>query len=310
MKKIINKAHVEGKLYEVNLEEKVSQKTQMTFIRGKVAVQTDEEGLNVVTVDYNYVPTHFKSGKENKTYKVLRQLMSSGKSVTKNPDEVATLVKLSPSISLNEFYIDEDGSDKLVSHMTPEGGFADIVNTLSTDPNDRATFELDMVITSVFMVDGDPDTDTKDKLVLKGATFNFRDEMLPIEVAVTSDQGMKYFEGLEISANNPVFTKVWGKIVNETLITQITEESAFGEPTVKEVKKTKRGYIVTGTSKVPYEFDDESTMTAAELQEHVANREVSLVEKLQSQKEYQANKNAGITTGAATPPPAEGGFYF
>ena len=122
----------------------------------------------------------------------------------------------------------------------------------------------------------------------------------------------KYFEDkIDASPANPVFTKVWGKVVNETIITQITEESAFGEPVVKEVKKNKRDWVLTGMAVSPYEFDDETTMTAQELKDAIAEREVYKAELLQAQEAREAEKAKGNNAFTATSmAPANGGFNF
>ena len=67
MKKIINKAHVEGRISESTLEVKVSKKG-ITYIGGKLDVATDNEGLNIVTVEFPYVAERFNNGNENKDY--------------------------------------------------------------------------------------------------------------------------------------------------------------------------------------------------------------------------------------------------
>lgn len=310
MKKIVNSAVVEGLVSEFELEQRVSKKG-VPFIRGKVVVVTDDAKLNAVTVNYNYVPNKYKSGSENKTYSVLQSLMASGKTIMNNPGEEPTKIKLQPSLELNEFYIDENGSDKLITQQRLGGGFAHIVSSLS-DESMRNKFELDIVITNTIRMDGDEDLGTSDKLIVRGATFDYFGNMLPIELSVLNPQGMDYFEGLEAGPTSPVFTKVWGGVVNQTIVETTTEESAFGEAEVKEVRKYKRDWVITGTSKVPYEFDDEATITAKELEDAIAQRNITLQEILQQQKEYQAQKNAGAASGASggAATPASGGFSF
>ena len=326
MKKMINKGHIEGRVSESTLAIKVSKKG-ITYIGGKLDVATDEAGLNVVTVDFPYVAEKFNNGNENKTFGILKQFCdikdANDNIVTKasartlmNLDksngEVATMVRLDPSIDLNEWYKDENGVDTLVSAKKLAGGFAHIVTALNADETARNKFECDMVITGTVMLDGDEEKGTQDKLIVKGCTFNFRNEILPVEFSVTNPNGMKYFENLDATPSTPVFTKVWGKIVNETIITQTTEESAFGEAVVKEVKKNKRDWLITGTSTVAYDFGDEAVLTGQNLQEAMSNRQVMLATKLQDQKAREAaKKDAGNAfTAAASSAPAPGGFSF
>ena len=109
MRKIINKAHVEGRISESTLEVRVSKKG-VTYIGGKLDVATDNEGLNIVTVEFPYVAEKFNNGNENKTYGVLKNIIEHGKTIMGNPGEEATMVRLDPSISLNEWYRDDNGT--------------------------------------------------------------------------------------------------------------------------------------------------------------------------------------------------------
>lgn len=324
MKKVmINKAHVEGRLSECSLELKVS-KAGVTYIGGKMSVATDDAGLNVITVEVPYVAKTYKNGNENKTFGILYPLAiqkdasgnvvktSSAITMTEHPDMTPTMVRLDPSIDLNEWYKDENGTDVLVSTKRLAGGFAHVVNAINADESARNKFECDMVITGTGYVEGDPEKGTQDKLIIRGATFNFAKKLLPVEFSVTNPNGIKYFENLDATQSTPVFTKVWGKIVNETIVERKVTESAFGEAMVTESEKTKRDWIVTGTLTQPYDFGSEDCLTAQELQEAIANRNVDLAQKLTEQKAREAEKaNKGNAfTAAPSTAPAVGNFNF
>lgn len=308
MKKMINKSHIEGRIFESTLEVKVS-KAGVTYIGGKLQVATDEECLNVVPVEYTYVVPTFKSGSENKNYAVLDQIIKTGKTVMTHGKEEATLVRIDPSIGLNEWYKDENGVDTLISTKRNEGGFIHVVQALNPDEGKRNTFEADMVITGAVLMEGNEEKGTEDKLVVKGCIFNFAGKLMPVEFSVLNPNGIKYFENLDATPNTPVFTKVWGRQVSETIITKTVEESAFGESVVKESKRERKDWVITGTSTVPYEFDVEGVLTAQELKEAMSAREIHLAEMLQKQKEYQAQKNTKNNAFTASTP-AAGGFNF
>ena len=118
---------------------------------------------------------------------------------------------------------------------------------------------------------------------------------------------MRYFESLEASQKNPVFTCIWGRQVSEVVVRQIVTESAFGEDEVREVKNTRRDFVITGAAKEPYLWDDESSITAAELNEAIQKREVDLAAMKKRQDEYKASRGAAPKAAAA---PAQGGFNF
>lgn len=323
MKKIINKAHIEGRVSECNLEVKVSKKG-VTYIGGKVDIATDDACLNIVTVDFPYVAPSYANGKENKNYGVLYPLAiqknkegvvvkeSSAKTLMDGASkDEATMLRIDPSIDLNEWYKDENGVDVLISTKKLSGGFVHAVTALNADEVARNKFECDMVITSTQFFEGDEEKNTVDKLVIKGCTFDYNGNLLPVEFSVVNPNGINYFQDLDATPNTPVFTKVWGKIVNETITTSVTEESAFGEPVVRETKKTKRDWLITGTSTIPYEFDVEGIITAKELQEAVATRNIALADKLAEQKAREAEKaNNSNAFTAAPKAPATGGFSF
>ena len=169
-----------------------------------------------------------------------------------------------------------------------------------------------MVITGTVMLDGDEEKGTQDKLLVKGCIFNFANRLMPVEFSVLNPNGIKYFENLDATPNTPVFTKVWGRQVNETIITKVVEESAFGDSQVRETKRERKDWVITGTSTVQYEFDTEGVLTAQELKEAMSAREIHLAEMLQKTKEYKAmkdNKSNAFTAGA-TQAPAAGGFNF
>ena len=218
--------------------------------------------------------------------------------------EKAAKVRIDSAIGLNEFYTERNGKTELVSAKRNEGGFVHLVDTLNEDEKARSIFECDMLITKATRIEPNEEKNIPEKVVIKGCIFDFRKALLPIEFVATNPNAMNYFEGLEPSPSEPVFTKVWGRQISETIKSSIVEESAFGEDYVKPVESTRKEFLVTGASKVPYLWDDESSITAAELKEAMAARETYLASVKQRQDEYQASKNqakaAAFTTPAAT----------
>ena len=163
-----------------------------------------------------------------------------------------------------------------------------------------------MLINNVTRTEADDERNIPEKVVVKGAIFDFRKNLLPVEFSATNPNAMNYFEGLGATQKEPVFTCVWGRQVSETIVRQIVTESAFGEDEVREVKNSRRDFVITGAAKEPYVWDDESSITAAELNEAIQKREVDLAAMKKRQDEYKASKNK-ITPAAA---PAQGGFNF
>lgn len=311
-KTMINQTHIEGVLYEHALEAKVSGDTSKNpgtpFITGTISIATDDAMTNIVPVHFTYVTATFGSGKPNDTYTTLNNIVNGTfGTYMKDGADKAVKLRVDSAIGLNEFYTDRNGKEELVSAKRNEGGFVHKVDALDEDEKVRNTFKADMVINCVTHVDADEEKNLPEKVIVKGVIFDFRKSLLPVEFSATNVNAMNYFESLGATQRSPVFTCVWGRQVSETIVRQIRTESAFGEDEVREVKNTRRDFVITGASKDPYVWDDEGSITAAELNEAIQKREVDLAAMKKRQDDYKASKNR-ITPPAAAP--AQGGFNF
>ena len=310
-KTMINTSHIEGILYEHDLQAKVSGDTSKNpgtpFITGTISIATDDAMTNIVPVHFTYVTATFGSGKPNDTYTTLNNIVNGTfGSYMKDGAEKAVMLRVDSALGLNEFYTERNGKEELVSAKRNEGGFVHKVETLDEDEKVRNTFKVDMLINNVTRTEADVERNIPEKVVVKGAIFDFRKNLLPVEFSATNPNAMNYFEGLGATLKEPVFTCVWGRQVSEVIVRQIVTESAFGEDEVREVKNSRRDFVITGAAKEPYVWDDESSITAAELNEAIQKREVDLAAMKKRQDEYKASKNK-ITPAAA---PAQGGFNF
>lgn len=317
MRKVLNKEHIEGRVYEHNLAIKTVQNSESKnfgkeFIGGTLDVATDDDCLNIVTINFTYVTEVTSKGAKNDTYAALKNIIENGKTVLVDGKDVATLVKIDTALGVNDFYTSRNGEEVFVTAKRNEGGFVHIVNKLS-DAATRNTFEMDMLINGTRLVEADEEKHIPaDYLIVKGAVFNFRNAILPVEFIVKNPSGIKYFESLDASSSNMVFTKVWGKINSETIKTVKTEESMFGEAKVTEYERTIKEWVITGTANETYEIDDEQNgITLDEIKKALADREVYLADVKKRQDEYQASKNAGgNAAGGAGVSAQNGGFNF
>ena len=315
MRKALNRERVEGRIYDHDLALKTVQNTESKnygkeFIGGSIDIATDDDNLNIVQVYFTYVTETTSKGNKNATFTALKNIIDNGKTILNNGADNATMVRIDTALALNDFYTQRNGEEVLVSAKRNNGGFVTIVNSLG-DADTRNTFECDMLINGTKYVEADPEKNiAEDYLVVKGAVFDFRNAILPVEFVVRNANGIKYFESLDASPQNMVFTKVWGKINSETIVTRREEESAFGEPSVKEYTRTVREWVITGTSKPDsvYEIGDaENGITAEEIKKALADREVYLADVKKKADEYQASKNAGPVVGDTA---AAGAFNF
>lgn len=314
-KKLWNREHVEGRVYDHNLaiktvQNKDSQNFGKEFIGGTLDVATDEDCINVITINFTYVTEKTSKGNVNATFTALKNIIENGKTIVAKGKDEATKVKIDTALALNDFYTNRTGEEVLVSAKRNEGGFVTIVSSLCEEDK-RNTFEFDMLINGTRLVEADEERNIpSDYLIVKGAVFNFREAILPVELIVKNPSGIKYFESLDASQTNMTFTKVWGKINSENIKTYKEEEPAFGEAKVTEYEKNVKEWVITGTAKEPYEIGDaENGITLEEIKAKVADREVHLAEVKKRQDEYQASKVAP-SAGSAGVTAAQGGFNF
>ena len=311
MKKMINKVHIEGWVYDHKLTSKVAgekaKNPGVTFINGTVDIATDDNCLNIVTIHYSYVTPVTKQNKPNATFNALNSILTDNKTVVKVGKENAVRVRADTSIGLNEFYSDRSGKEELVSAKRNEGGFIHIItDALSEKDTDRNNWEADTVVTKVREIEADPERNLPAKVVISGYMFDFKNALLPIDVVAYKESAQNYFLGLEASESNPTFIKLKGQQVSQVIIRTVTEESAFGdEPDVKEFKNTVREFVVTGALP-PYEWDSEESITAQEMKEALASREITKAEIKQRQDEYNASRSTKAPAAAAT----EGEYHF
>ena len=311
MRKNINTEHIEGRVYQHSLELKESGPNSKNpgtkYISGNLNIAVDEDGMNVITIHFTYVTAVTSKGNKNSTFTTLNKIIDNPENtwITGGKDN-AFKVKVDTALALNDFYAN-DGT--LVSAKRNEGGFVSFVNELCPI-EDRNTFQMDMVINRVQRVEADEEKGIKeDYLKLCGAVFNFKNDLLPVEFIVKNVTGIVYFENLDISPKNIIYTKVWGHINNQVLKTQKVEESAFGDTFVIPQERQIREWVVTGTAKVPYDFGDESVLTEKELTEAMQNREVYLADVKKRQDEYNASKQASNTPANFGAPVAKNGDF-
>lgn len=304
-KTMINQVVLEGRIFSHSIEErevqnKDSQNYGTPFLSGTVDVAVDEEGLNVVSVHFSYVTEKTKGGQENKTYSALKRIKEEERTWAKVGKDNAQKINVRSAIALNDFI---NNQNELVSAKRVEGGFITLMpDSAELRPvKERNTFNTDMVITSVTRVEKDAEKNIlEDYCIIRGAIFNFKNDLLPLEYTIKIPSGMKYFEDKSPSQSEPLFTRVWGNINSYTkTITQETE-SAFGEAAVTTYQRTEKEWVITGALNEAYDFGDESALTGDELIKAAQDREVHLSEVKKRNEEYKAQKASNVSAPQAS----------
>lgn len=304
--KLINETHIEGILYNHNLTLKTTgdnaKNPGTQYISGTIDIATDNAMTNIVQVHFTYeTPTFARSGNTNSRYTTLFNIINGVTKCYMTDGKAAATIRVDSQLALNEFYSNRSGQDELVSVKRNEGGFIHINDPLNEDEQKRNTFHCSMVITGMRRVEADEDKHIEEHGVLKGYVFDFRGTPMPMEFNVYKPDAITYFENAEISEREPMFTEIRGNQITQTVVTTITEASAFGGAYVREVNNNRKEFIVTWAASEPYLWDDESTMTVAQLKEGLANRELALANMKQRNADYQASRNAAPSAFDTTP---------
>lgn len=306
MKKMINSTHVEGLLYDHKLQRKVSGANSKhpgtEFISGELQVATNNAHTNIVPIHFTYVTATTAKGTENATYAILSDIID-GKlgTIMANGEDGADKVRVDSSIAVNDFYTDRNGEETLISAKRIENGFVHKTNKISEDEKQRSTFDTDILIVGVAhkdAVENDAGKITSpEKAVIDGRIFSYGGKILPVQFSAINPQAINYFEGLDASMKQPVFTHVKGQIISEQTVRQIVTESAFGAPDVREIPTNHKEYVITWAASETYDFGDEDVLTFDDLARMGAERETYLATVKTRNEEYKAARaNAGGTS--------------
>lgn len=319
MKKMINNVIVSGRVYDHSLAIKTtgatSKKPGTEYINGTLDVAVDNEGYNIVSVNFTYVTALTSKGTKNATYGILKSIIDENKTVLNVGADAATIVSITGSIGLNEFYTNRNGEEELVSAKRVEGSFVKTLKFMPKNEDERNLFECDMLINGTKLVEADPEKNIdEDYLVVKGAIFNFKNAILPVEFIIKGEKGIQYFENLEASSKNLVFGKIWGRLNYQTISIKKVEEAEFGEPIVKEYERKIKEWIIN-RAKPGLPVGDENSITGEEITKCLADREVYLADIKKRAEDYrnsQAAAKAETATQASsnTISAAAGGFNF
>lgn len=315
MKKTNNAVHLEGYLYQHKLELKTTGETSKNpgtpYISGTVDIATNDDLTNIVTVHYTYVTEKTSKGNTNATYTTLANIINKTLfTVMEHGKDVASKVRVDTAVGLNEFYSNRTGEYELVSTRRNEGGFIHADQLLSEKQALWNTFDCDMLIEKVTEVEADLENNRPHMAKISGYIFDFRDAILPVTFVTTIEGAINYFLNLEASEKDPVFTRVKGSQINQTVVTRKEETSAWGDVNVIETPHTTREFMINWALAEPYLWDDASTMTAAELQEKKQARALYLEELRSRQMTAQANRTQTAAPSTFANNVTANGFNF
>ena len=280
MRENANKVVLEGYLYDLSgleikqVKKKDSPKFGKDFLGGTFQLALAEDENNIVSIHISFMEPVYKSGKPNTTYSTLMNAKNAGQTWLAAGKEGALKVRVEAKIDLNDFY--SINNKTMVSARRIECSFVSTISSFTGEKTKSNYFIADMVITNVAQIEENEEKHVNEHVEIRGAIFNFRNELLPMSFSVTSPAGMDYFSGIE----TPMYTAISGYIKNNRVEGKKLIESAFGGPIEVDDSRSFTSWEVDWAASNPYEFDEDSTetMTIAELTKAQQNREIKLAE--------------------------------
>lgn len=312
MKKFQNEINLQGYVYSIGgngtiyrgttgPESKVPNTDYMT---ANINIATDEDGVNIVPVRFGFTTQYFKSGNENSNWAVLNEIENDNATWAEKGKEGAYKIRLTAQVGSNPFV--DRNTGEIVDRPSINVNFAHPSNNGFND-SQRDTFKLDVLMIGYNIVESE---DSEDFGRITGYAFDsFRKEMIPVTLVIRNPDGVKYFDTLDISKAHPVLTNVWGTIKNTTIKTEHEIESAFGAPTVEYTTRSLREWVIDGCAPNPMPFDDESTITAAEVKECLANHQ-NVIAAAQARFEQRNAAPSAFNSGSSSTGQATTDFKF
>jgi len=303
MRKMVNTYHLEGQLYDQNLEVRTtganSKAPGTEYIRGDIQIATDSKHTNIIRVYYTYVVASQASGR---TWNALKEIIDGKRKTFMAGGDEAAFVRIDTQIAVNDFL--PAGGKDIVSQVRNEGGFIHFIEpsamtpVTKQNPFARNKYTVDVVITKATHVEADEETQSPECLKLKAAAFNFRNEIIPMELTVTNTKAIDYFEGQDISSANPLVTQVWGPEEAITTVYHEEKPNAFGETEIIERQRSTRSFIVGGAIPDPYVWNDEGDITEDEFNKAVGDRNTKLATVREEATQRAQAKASGANTAS------------
>lgn len=280
--KTYNALDMKGRLYNYALQVINTEKGEA--ISGDVSLEVDADGT-VVTVRYFGYPT-YSTGKTNKTYGILDDMMAGNYKTVVDNGEDADWLSLTGSIDVSYFVGRNTDDGELARAQKFRGAFI--------NPNKEKRYnnkwKLDMLITKITEVDADEEKHLPRFVRVSGFLVDdYNNRVMEVSFQARSEGAMNYILGLEASYDQPYYVSTWGQILKVSRL--VVRKNAFGEDETEEYNSAQ--WVITGMNPEPYEWGEEKIMTDDQYQE--------LRDNLEAHKQEQADKDGGSGEGKKKP---------
>lgn len=256
--KSYNNVDMKGRLHNYALELKETDKGEA--ISGTVTVEVDEDGT-LATARF-YARPKYNSGKVNKTYGVLEDMMAGNYQTVADDGPDADWIAMTGNIDVSYFVgrNNSNSDDDLVRSQKIRGGFL--------NPNRKQEYtnkwKLDFIITKIVEVDEDMERKLPRLVRVIGLLVDdYNGVVKEVVVQARAEKAMDYIAGLSASDDAPYFVSTWGSLTRITRT--VTRENAFGDAEVDEYESVQ--WVITGMNPEPYDISDENVLGDEKLQE-------------------------------------------
>lgn len=246
-----NRINITGRLFSHTLERKEGDSGE--YIVGEVSVEVDEEGT-VVTARFFQTPIYKKSGKANRSYAILEEILDGTIKSIQEDGEEANWVNITGSIDIS-YFEGRNGADTIEDLSRAQKIRGVFISTAKKHIY-SATWSCDLLITKVIENEADDERNIKHNARVLGYMIDdYREMFVEYGCNAFSEAAINYLLSLPVSFEEPFYTKVSGTFRKE-IFTKVTE-SAFGES--KKVEYPSLFWDITWMPANPYTFGEDIT---------------------------------------------------
>ena len=249
--KSYNKVELKGRIHNFSLEEKDTEKG--TAITGTVTLQVNEAGT-CVDVRFYALPK-YNSGKTNRTYSVLEDMLAGNYKTVVNDADEADWLAIDANIDI-DYYVGRDGAkdiDEMSRSQRIRGSF---INANKNHEYENV-WKCDMLVTRIEDVEENPEKGYPHKVRMHGFIVDdYNERLMGVRFEAMDQAPMNHLLGLSVSKDNPLYTSVKGEF--RMVKTLKVVEGAFGEDDKKEFENLF--WVMTWMPRNTYEFGDDITV--------------------------------------------------
>ncbi|MWV44893.1 hypothetical protein GRF59_14825 [Paenibacillus sp. HJL G12] len=284
----INVAFIEGTVKDVRIEEK--EINGKDAISGEIDIQVAPEFVYTVNV-FSYKMN--QKGEISGLYKSYCTVRDEYKTIDRDGIEAADKVRIDHGKNGKNEYVGQDGEFKSYPQLSTT-----FINRVKENDvfEPKAKFTLEMVVAGTSEEKrGGEETG---RLILRGYVPGYQEgkddtkKIFPFEVIVAEPHSIQYVENTYEKGQT---VKVFGDIVNQTIISKKTIEVGFGEPQEQIDRKSVREYIVTGGTP-PMDEDDKNAFDTTLIKQALKKREEA-IEKKKAEKKSKENQQQSSNGG-------------